>query len=56
MPTNLAILGIGALLGWTKSRTKKGRLMNAVLWSVGASVVASQVLPRVGVRLPARIG
>lgn len=44
---------VGAALGWYRSRTKKGRVMNAAKYAVGGYLLVNQVAPRVGITLPA---
>lgn len=46
---------LGALVGYARSRRKRDRILNAVLYGVGAHLVVTQALPRLGVSLP-RIG
>jgi len=56
MPTSLLIPLAGAVIGYTRSRTKKGRIPGALLWGVGAMIAAPMVQRMTGVRLPERIG
>lgn len=55
MNTAMLVPLVAAVIGYAKSRTKKGRIPNALLYGAAGYVVTTQVLPRVGVQLPARI-